>query len=63
MDGPGAKGGAQGLGQTPDVVAEYISQVAKDGKLGIVLADVFIHEGGRRRPYTTYAKTHTAELG
>ena len=60
---PWAEGDAQNLGQAPDVVTEDISQVAKDGKLGFVLADVFVHEGGRRRPYTAYAKTHTVELG
>ena len=44
VDGPGTKGDAQDLGQTPGMVAKYIPQVAKDGKLGIVLADVFVDE-------------------
>jgi len=63
VDGPGTKGDAQDLGQTPGMVAKYIPQVANDGKLGIVLANVFVDEGGRRRRYSTYAKTHTVKLG
>ena len=44
VDRPRAEGGTQHLSQAPQVVAEYIPQVAKDGELGVVLTDVVVNE-------------------
>ena len=63
VDWPRAEGDAQGLGKAPDVVSEDVPQVTQDGELCIALSDVFVHEGGRRRPCTSCAKAHAVELG
>ena len=47
VDRPGAEGDAHDLGQAPEVVTEHVPHVAKDSKLGVVLAGVFVYE--RRR--------------
>ena len=44
VDRPGVEGDTQGLGQAPEVVSENIPQVAKDYKLGVVLANIVVYE-------------------